>query len=290
MSAWETRLVETERGVFEVFEKGEGAPICATHLYSEFNETGDRFAAAFTPFGKVYLVNTRSTGRSEPAHEEHQLSMEETARDMEAIRKALGYERWHFAGHSTGGMLGLVYAIRHGASLDSLTVVGAAARRYNDTKACIYHKEHPRYRHMQDLIEQLKSPELSSGERKRLTVERTKLSLCNPDRHDEYFSGPVHKKMAGHRLHYMALHEFQTYNLNEDLPSITVPTLILCGAKDVQCPPHHSEEMHSLIPQSELRLFAESNHYPFLEEPEKFHAVLEAFYRRIEPVSNSKKC
>ena len=50
--------------------------------------------------------------------------MIETIHDLEAIREALQLPTWHFAGHSTGGMLGLLYAITYPTSLQSLVVVG----------------------------------------------------------------------------------------------------------------------------------------------------------------------
>ena len=49
--------------------------------------------------------------------------MIETIHDLEAIREALQLPTWHFAGHSTGGMLGLLYAITYPKSLQSLVVV-----------------------------------------------------------------------------------------------------------------------------------------------------------------------
>ena len=50
--------------------------------------------------------------------------MIETIHDLEAIREALQLPTWHFAGHSTGGMLGLLYAITYPKSLQSLVLVG----------------------------------------------------------------------------------------------------------------------------------------------------------------------
>src|SRR5690606_8354067 len=57
MEKWKQLIIDTERGIFEVFTKGEGPPLCVTHHYSIFNETGDYFAETFTPFCTVYLVN-----------------------------------------------------------------------------------------------------------------------------------------------------------------------------------------------------------------------------------------
>ncbi|MEH7462185.1 hypothetical protein V7166_08860 [Bacillus thuringiensis] len=47
---WKQQFIHTDRGTFEVFTKGQGDPLCITHLYSQFNETGDYFAKEFRSF------------------------------------------------------------------------------------------------------------------------------------------------------------------------------------------------------------------------------------------------
>ena len=59
MSEWKREIIETTRGCFEVFVKGKGEPICITHHYSEFNESGDYFAETFIENNKVFLVNLK---------------------------------------------------------------------------------------------------------------------------------------------------------------------------------------------------------------------------------------
>lgn len=281
MRMWDRVMVETTRGSFEVFTAGEGEPICVTHLYSEFNETGDHFAEKFTHDRQVFLVNLKEAGNSPRVQSDDELSMRTAVEDLDAIRTSLGFTSWDFAGHSTGGMLGLVYAVDNGASLNSLILVGAAAsREYNWTKECIYHPEHPQFSRMQELIELLKSPSLSPQERTELTQERTKLSLHNPDRYGEYFSGSTTKKIAAKRLNYFGANDYPEFDLRSQLPLIKVPTLILCGRYDVQCPLWCSVEMHELIEGSKLVIFEHSNHYPFLEEAEAFSKEVHSFLSR----------
>ena len=52
------------------------------------------------------------------------------------------------------------------------------------------------------------------------------------------------------------------------LAHITVPTLIICGADDVVCPPAFSREMAELIPQARLALVEGAGHYVTLERPD----------------------
>lgn len=45
---WKQQIINTKRGKFELFIKGDGEPLCITHHYSQFSETGDYFADVFT--------------------------------------------------------------------------------------------------------------------------------------------------------------------------------------------------------------------------------------------------
>ncbi|WP_419954205.1 alpha/beta fold hydrolase [Neobacillus niacini] len=281
MNCWNQMLVETSRGTFEVFTKGEGNPICVTHHYSEFNETGDYFAETFTKTHRVYLVNLREAGNSAKAVEPYQLSMLETIFDLEAIRVALGFEKWSFAGHSTGGMLGLIYGIYFSSSLKFNVIVGAAAREYSTfSPDCIYNKNHPNYKRMQELNEALKKSDLSLEKRHELSIERTKLSLYEPDRYNEYFNLHSKKKISASRMNFFN-REIQIFDVTKKLKLISVPTLIMCGKYDVQCPLTYSLEMNELILNSKLVVFRHSNHYPFLEESELFKKEFNNFIKEI---------
>lgn len=278
MNRWEKNLIHTTRGTFEIFTKGHGHPLCVTHNYSEFNETGDYFADAFTGTHKVILVNLREAGSSERAVELFHLSMLETIFDLESIREALGYSKWSFAGHSTGGMLGIIYGIHFSNSLSSSVIVGSAARDYfTFSENCIYNQKHPNFDEMQMLIEKLKKPNLPFDERKLLSVKRTKFSLYYPENYEKYFNKEIEKKISATRMNFFN-RELQIYDVTKKLKLITVPTLILCGKYDVQCPLEYSIEMNQEISNSKLVIFNESNHYPFLEERETFTQEVLAFF------------
>ncbi|WP_419881610.1 alpha/beta fold hydrolase [Peribacillus sp. B-H-3] len=278
---WKQVFVETARGRFEIFTQGEGEPLCVTHFYSEFNETGDYFAETFIRTNKVILVNLREAGNSVKSSQPYDLSLLETVLDLEAIREALGLRKWGFAGHSTGGMLGVVYGIYYSGKLTFSVIVGAAAREYMTfSPECIYNEEHPHFNKMQKLIEELKRSDLPLQTRRELTKERTKLSLFQPERYDEIFPFTVHKKMSSIRLNYFS-RELQVFDVTRKLQLISVPTLIICGKYDVQCPLTYSLEMNELIPSATLIIFTKSNHYPFLEEPDRFSAEIKTFIKEV---------
>ncbi|MBM7554851.1 alpha/beta fold hydrolase [Thalassobacillus pellis] len=279
MGDWKRKLLDTTRGVFEIFIKGKGAPMCVTHLYSEFNQSGDYFAETFTRTHKVFLVNLRETGHSEKATEPYQLGMLEAIFDLEAIREELGFNKWGFAGHSTGGMLGVIYGIYYPEFLNYNVIVGAAVREYMTfSRDCIYNSAHPKFNRMQELNEALKRKDLPQEKRSELKVERTKLSLLAPEKYNDLFSLNIHKGLSAIRMEFFS-RELQVYDVTRKLELISTPTLIICGRYDVQCPLKYSIEMAENIPNSKLVIFEESNHYPFLEETVRFTNVFDSFLK-----------
>ena len=59
--------------------------------------------------------------------------------------------------------------------------------------------------------------------------------------------------------------------------AITAPTLIIAGRHDWICPPEFSEEIHRLIPGSDLRIFEESSHSIRGDEPQKLIDAIAGF-------------
>ncbi|MBN8208255.1 alpha/beta hydrolase [Bacillus sp. NTK071] len=283
---WDQNFIETDRGTFEVFSKGDGPPLCVTHLYSEFNESGDYFADAFTENHTVYLVNLREAGGSDGARAPHELFMIESIFDLESIRRALRITQWVFAGHSTGGMLACIYGIHASSSLRAMIAVGSAAREYgSSSSACIYHQKHPDYHLMQHYIEELKDPNLDEGKRQFISRERTKLSLYKPEQYENYFTKAIQKKMATARMNFFA-REILQFDLTKQLHNVNTPTLVICGEYDVQCPLEFSEEMAAEVPGAQLAVFKHSNHYPFLEEEQAFKKVVHQFIEEVNEVSS----
>jgi proline iminopeptidase len=66
------------------------------------------------------------------------------------------------------------------------------------------------------------------------------------------------------------------YDIRDKLREIRVPTLIIHGRYD-PIPLKYAEEIHHLIPSSDLTVFERSGHVVFVEEMEKFGRVVGAF-------------
>jgi len=73
-----------------------------------------------------------------------------------------------------------------------------------------------------------------------------------------------------------------SYDVRPELGRIAAPTLILAGRHDWICAPEFSEEIHRLIPGSDLRIFENSSHSIRVDEPQAMIDAIAGFvvYKR----------
>ncbi len=64
-----------------------------------------------------------------------------------------------------------------------------------------------------------------------------------------------------------------------------IPFMLVWGERDPIIPVEHGRAAHARLPGSRLEVFAESGHFPQLEEPERFLDVLSDFILETEPAT-----
>jgi pimeloyl-ACP methyl ester carboxylesterase len=69
----------------------------------------------------------------------------------------------------------------------------------------------------------------------------------------------------------------QRNNIAEEIPKITIPTLLVWGLNDTITPPMVAYEFNRLIPKSQLKFIDNCCHAPMMEHPEKFNELVEDF-------------
>lgn len=274
---WVQQFIETARGTFEMFEKGQGEPLCVTHLYSAFDQRGNTFANPFTSDYRVYLINLRGCGNSVKAECESQYSMDESVKDLEAIRVALGIDKWGFAGHSTGGMLALKYAVLAPTSLTKFIAGGASASKdYIADINSIYCRKNTNFPRIMEIMNQLNDSATPIETRRQLGFEWDAMSYYSEEKLKQARKIPNSGKTVGARLDYFIKIECPTYDVRKSLANVSVPSYIYAGKHDAQCPYQYGIEIANLIPNAILTTFEESNHNPFVEEDEKFMAFVKS--------------
>lgn len=273
---FEVKLVDSARGIFEVFTYGQGEPLAYTHLYSEYNSNGDIMSQQLSDYYKVYVINLRGAGQSDDQTEDYTYSMDDAIHDLEAVRKALDIEKWAFAGHSTGGFLALKYAVMYPKSLTKIIAGGlCASGEYMNHPDSIYCAKNPNNQRMKDIFTEMRSPEATSEERNELAKEWIMMSLY---RKDAYYD-MLKRKNSGRTLMFKIdyfTEELKEYDVRDELKQSAVRAYIYCGRHDAQCPYVFSKEAADLMPNATLETFEYSNHIPDIEEEDKFKKFLES--------------
>ncbi len=80
-----------------------------------------------------------------------------------------------------------------------------------------------------------------------------------------------------------------SFNMEDKLPKIKQPTLLVWGKQDIVTPPKVAKQFHDLLPNSELHFLDRCGHAPMMERPKEFTRIMNEFLLKIEKNNRSKK-
>lgn len=235
--------------------------------------------ATFGPLTDTYRLisydqrgNGDSEGREPYSHEQF-------VADLEALRQTLGLGKMVLLGGSYGGYIALEYALTHQENLHALILRDtAASNRYKDTsmeRALTSGLPMDRER-----LERLFAGRVESDEDFRESFRMIQ-PLYNVTRDPEAEAARLAAIPFRYETHNWAFSRNQpTFDLTERLRSVQVPVLITVGRHDWITPLEASEELHAVLPNSELVVFERSGHSPQLEETERYLEVVRDFLAR----------
>lgn len=123
---FETRRVRTRGATIHLVRGGDGPPLLLLHGYPETHAMWHKVAPALAREYTVVCADLRGYGDSSkprglPDHSNY--SKRAMGEDMVEVMRALGFERFHVAGHDRGARVGHRMARDHGARVASLTVM-----------------------------------------------------------------------------------------------------------------------------------------------------------------------
>jgi proline iminopeptidase len=235
-----------------------------------------RYSALSDKMQLVYFDH-RGQGRSGQG-DPRRYTLDENVEDMEALRRHLGLGPIVSLGTSYGGLVALTHAARYPNSVSRLIVVTAFSHPGSLARA----REIVAERGTPAQIEQCKA--LFAGEIDTVPKFRRYFEVMQSlyaRKHDPALSGAGLDRAI---LSPEALNQaygpsgfIWNVDVRPELKSITAPTLILAGRYDWICAPEFSEEIHRLIPGSDLRIFEESAHAVAGDEPQRFLDAVAGF-------------
>ncbi len=287
-------------GEAELFveEDGEGVPLVllnggpgGTHHY--FHPWFARAAG----FARVIYYDQRGCGLSDFEPGEGGYSVEQAADDLDAMRQALGIDRWVVLGYSYGGFLGQLYTLKYPESVAGLVLLGASPGMSVDIgssrqREFMSEEELARRAEIRDeLQDYAQEADLPQREYVQLSVynnflngdwKRQGFYKPSPERaaqialyewdHDADFNGVVGQSQAG----------IDFTGMFDDNP---IPTLILEGKYDLTWNETKAGILAGNHPNGRLVIFENAGHGVYDEEPDLFFEVLEEFVTGLPDVS-----
>jgi pimeloyl-ACP methyl ester carboxylesterase len=223
----------------------------------------DAQVAALAGRFRCLTFDFRGQGRSAVTPDGY--DMDTLAEDAAALIAALGAAPCHFVGLSMGGFVGLRLASRRPELLRSLALVDSSA----DPEPA---ENLPRYRLLNTIARWL-GLRVVAGRVMPIVFGRS--FLRDPARREVrelWRQRIVSRDRRGITRAVPGV--IYRDGVQDELPGIRVPTLILVGEEDVATPRERSERMRAAIPGAELVVVPRAGHSAPIENPEAVTAAL----------------
>ncbi len=224
---------------------------------------------------QLIYVDHRGTGRSERVPLET-CTIEQMADDIEELRKLLGLGRVSVLANSFGGFWALTYALRHPDSVSRMILVTTSPSHefYQAAEKELERKATPDQKAVAPAVFEGKIESEEEFRRWWDIMMPLYFAHWEEQRGREMIERGVDNP---HVASYMFRHEIPKYDVRPRLGEITAPTLVVAGRHDWVTPVGESELIANGISGSELIVFEESGHMPFIEEQDGFIDAVKRF-------------
>lgn len=207
--------------------------------------------------------------------------------ELDAVREALGLARIHLFGHSWGGMLAMMYALRCSDGLQTLTVAASPAnintwlleaRRLVDYLPADMQGALWRAEETGDYSDPAAQEASDEYYRRHVTGCARPWPECIQKSFD--MTGECYGVMQG-ASEFVVPGKMRDFDVTGELHRLTVPTLLLSGTAD-EATALVMKESLDRIPTCEWALIPGGAHMGHVQYPEEYAAALEGFLVRHE--------
>jgi len=236
---------------------------------------------------RVVLYDQLGSGNSSRPSDRSLWTVELFLAELDAVRQALGLDRFHLLGHSWGGMLAQEYALTQPDGLVGLVLSSTLS------SAALWREESLRLRAElpREIAAQLDRHE-ESGTTNDPEYERAMLEFL----HRHFCRIDPWPPIVDEILRTTNLEVYTTmwgpseanptgilagWDVTPRLGEIRVPALVLCGRHD-EATPRQAETIAAALPDAQLVVFEESAHLAPLEETDRYLETVRAFLARVE--------
>lgn len=211
------------------------------------------------------VVDNRGTGRSDKPPGPY--SIELLADDAAGVLEAMGTDAAHVVGHSMGGYIAMLLAIRHPQRVRSLTLLGTTSGGPGTLPVPLSTRE---------------VWQSSFGDSPELFARKTMPIAFTPgwvERHPQEFERLLARRLQHPTPAWAWAEQYAacvSYFLRGiDVGTIEAPSLVVHGTLDRIVPYYNGQRLAYLLPRAKLVTLEGRGHLPFLEDPELFCQVVE---------------
>jgi proline iminopeptidase len=263
---------------YETFgTKGTALPIIAinggpglSHAYMMQNDLWERIGRNRL----VVLYDQRGTGASKRIQSGASQSMDAQVADLDAVRQALGLNKFALLGDSYGGMVAMAYSAAHPEHVAKLILSDSPGPSWKS----IVHLLPDVF---PDIQEQNKQEEQKLGAATEAAARaglrnHFRMIFYSPEKRDAYMShmGDLGFEPAVGEAVAKATADL---DLAPKLADFKCQTLVINGRYDMNVALLTAWQLAHAIPGARLVIFEQSGHLPSYEEPQKYVEVLEDF-------------
>jgi L-proline amide hydrolase len=205
--------------------------------------------------------------------------------ELDNLLTTLGVkDRYFLLGQSWGGMLGAEHAIRQPAGLKALVISNSpASMALCASEAKILRGELPR--DVEDALDRheaagtTSAPEYLAAQKVYYDLHVCRVVPNPPDvqRTNDYMEQDAHVyNVMNGPSEFCCIGTLRNWSVVDKVHKITAPTLLASGRFD-EATPGTVQPFFDNIPDVRWEIFENSSHMPFVEEPERYLSVVEAF-------------
>lgn len=225
------------------------------------------------------LFHQRGTGRSTlERYDAATMALPRLAADLEELRKELALEQLTIVAHSWGGILTMLYATEHPGRIARAVFIGSGGPTLASTASLGINLAMRLTDDEKARIKEWSDPKRLEADRKLAVLELTKASAGAyfADRTKTHLlTDPMDRNSFNDEAFRAILPQIgPDFDLSPKLATASFDALIIHGKKD---PLESATELHAVLPASKLELIDDAGHFPWLEQPEKVYALVEAF-------------
>lgn len=251
-------------------------------------------AADFEPLGKshvVLLYDQRGTGRSTLVTDSVALTGDRFADDLEAVRRHFRLERLNLLGHSWGAGVAALYAQHHPDRIGRLFIVDAIPARHTELVQAFQKLDQNRDPLIRQRMQELRAARLRNpGDAATcrayyilwFTPFFSDSALMHRSKGDFCAGSPASLTNKVRSVDRYTAASLGEWDWRPILRAVQAPALVIHGSKD-PLPVATARVWAAALPKARLVVLPGRGHFPYVEAPAEFFAIVDAFLRGAWP-------